>query len=166
MIIVGQKYGRLTILADTGKRTRDRKRIFLCKCDCGNIVEVRGGGIGKKTNSCGCLYKESRKNGKLKGDMPRLLQSLYTIWRGMRNRCYQKSQINYERYGGAGITVCNEWKDDYEAFRVWAIENGFVDKKGVPRSERMSIDRIDPTAIMNHPTAAGLLCLRILYQGG
>ena len=42
----------------------------------------------------------------------------YRIWRGMVNRCYRKQEVNYARYGGKGITVCDEWRKTFQAF--WA----------------------------------------------
>ena len=42
---------------------------------------------------------------------------LYRIWQYMRKRCSNKNAINYERYGGRGITVCPEWQEDFAAFR-------------------------------------------------
>jgi len=55
----------------------------------------------------------------------------------MKGRCYTKSNTGYPRYGAKGITVCEEWINNPEAFINWALENGF--KKG------LSIDRIDGT---------------------
>lgn len=60
---------------------------------------------------------------------------LYKIWINMRSRCYCKSATRYERYGERGITVCEEWKNDFLAFRKWAYENGYEDG--------LSIERID-----------------------
>ena len=34
----------------------------------------------------------------------------------MKARCYIPSQKGYENYGGRGIAVCDEWKDDFQAF--------------------------------------------------
>ena len=60
---------------------------------------------------------------------------LYSIWSSMKNRCYNQKQQNYKWYGGRGITVCEEWKNDYMTFKKWALENGYNDT--------LSIDRID-----------------------
>lgn len=62
---------------------------------------------------------------------------LYTIWIGMRERCYTPSARNYSRYGGKGVTVCAEWLTEFAAFRDWALANGY--------QSELSIDRIDPT---------------------
>lgn len=53
----------------------------------------------------------------------------------MRYRCYDTNHKMYYRYGGRGITVCNEWKDNFEAFYAWAVENGF--------DKTLTLDRID-----------------------
>jgi hypothetical protein len=57
---------------------------------------------------------------------------LYRIWRCMHFRCYQKSHEAYERYGGAGITICQEWHD-YAVFLDWALSHGY--------EEHLTIDR-------------------------
>jgi hypothetical protein len=57
--IVGNRYGRLIVIAKAEKRYD--KTFWLCKCDCGNIKEIYGGSLTKKkkpTQSCGCLNKE------------------------------------------------------------------------------------------------------------
>ena len=60
---------------------------------------------------------------------------LYNTWRGMKKRCYQKSQDSYPRYGGRGITVYGEWKDNFGIFQTWAFNNGYI--------EGLTIDRIN-----------------------
>lgn len=60
---------------------------------------------------------------------------IYRIWRAMKSRCYNKNFDEYSRYGKRGITVCDEWKDDFQAFYEWAISNGY--------ESNLTIDRID-----------------------
>jgi len=60
---------------------------------------------------------------------------LYRIWIGIKRRCYLKSSTNYNRYGGRGIKVCEEWKSDSAAFKNWCLQNGY--------KEGLQIDRID-----------------------
>ncbi|RKY40406.1 MAG: hypothetical protein DRP85_08620 [Candidatus Makaraimicrobium thalassicum] len=50
---------------------------------------------------------------------------LFSRWLGMRNRCYNTKQADYSRYGAKGVTVCDEWKNNFQTFYDWAIENGF-----------------------------------------
>ena len=49
---------------------------------------------------------------------------LYRICTGMKDRCFNKNGSNYYAYGAKGIIVCDEWKNSFEAFRSWALENG------------------------------------------
>ena len=53
----------------------------------------------------------------------------------MKNRCYYKRSIEFDRYGGRGIKVCTEWREDFKNFSDWAITNGYADN--------LTIDRID-----------------------
>lgn len=59
---------------------------------------------------------------------------LYGIWKGMKNRCFNKNQAIYISYGGRGITVCDEWLS-FEPFKEWCDENGY--------NESLTLDRID-----------------------
>jgi hypothetical protein len=53
----------------------------------------------------------------------------------MKNRCHNPRTPRFDDYGGRGITVCDEWKDDFQAFYDWAMSNGY--------SGDLTIDRID-----------------------
>lgn len=58
----------------------------------------------------------------------------------MKQRCFNGENKEYKNYGGRGITICDEWKDDFQAFYDWAMANGY--KPDAPRGE-CTIDRID-----------------------
>jgi hypothetical protein len=60
---------------------------------------------------------------------------LYRIWCNMKTRCYNKNIPNFMDYGGRGITVCDEWRNDFTSFLKWSVENGY--------KEDLLIDRID-----------------------
>lgn len=60
---------------------------------------------------------------------------LYRIWQAMKTRCYNPNFAYFKRYGGRGITVCDEWREDFPAFREWALAHGYDDA--------LTIDRID-----------------------
>lgn len=60
---------------------------------------------------------------------------LYSIWNGIKIRCLNPNFIRYKDYGGRGITICDEWKNDFQAFYDWAMSNGYADN--------LTIDRID-----------------------
>ena len=65
---------------------------------------------------------------------------IYGIWEGMKARCYNPNNGSYKRYGGRGIKVCDEWKNNSMSFIKWAYENGYDDK--APRG-MCELDRID-----------------------
>lgn len=60
---------------------------------------------------------------------------LYSIWRHMKERCNNKNHVAYRGYGGRGISVCDQWKNDFLAFKEWALANGY--------SADLTIDRIN-----------------------
>ena len=53
----------------------------------------------------------------------------------MKGRCYNPNDPKFKDYGGRGIVICAEWKDDFAAFRNWAMAHGYQDD--------LTIDRID-----------------------
>ena len=65
---------------------------------------------------------------------------LYGVWCGMKDRCYNKNSQGYHHYGGRGIVVCDEWKDDFMSFYNWALENGYDET--APRGQ-YTIERKD-----------------------
>ena len=58
----------------------------------------------------------------------------------MHQRCYYERHKDYSEYGGRGISMCDEWRKEYEPFRRWAILNGY--DENAPYGE-CTIDRID-----------------------
>lgn len=112
----GKRFGRWSVLSYAG----DRK--WLCRCDCGTAKTVDGHSItrGLSTGCLGCRPNQShrRTHGERK-------TRLYNIWCGMKTRCLNQKDAAYPRYGGRGITICRAWIDSYEAFRDWAMANGY-----------------------------------------
>jgi len=131
--ISGQRFGRLVAVKREGT-TKHGESKWLCKCDCGKDAIIRHGGLTSgNTKSCGCLNIENLKIvNKTHGDS---YSRLYKIWTGIKKRCYYKKDKNYYLYGGRGVNVCDEWLNDYENFKAWAMQNGY--KSG------LTIDRID-----------------------
>ena len=54
----------------------------------------------------------------------------------MKSRCYNKNTPNYKYYGALGVIICEEWKNNFEIFRNWALSHGY--------REDLTIDRINP----------------------
>lgn len=130
--LTGQRFGRLTVARSTDQRER-RNVVYECSCDCGNACYISSRNLlSGHTTSCGCRQKETQMKKKHGESTTRL----YGIWRNMKYRCQNVKSKDFANYGGRGISVCSEWKSSYEAFRDWALANGY--------QECLSIDRIDP----------------------
>lgn len=131
--LTGKKFGKLTVIKRCGSNKNGRA-LWLCKCDCGNTKIVCGNSLLTKiTMSCGCYNKELVKKVNLKHNMS--YTKLYKVWQGMKTRCYDKNFMYYYNYGGRGITICDEWKNDFSKFYEWTINNGY--------EEGLTIDRIN-----------------------
>lgn len=122
---IGERYGRWTIIALSRRQKRCGVE-YLCKCDCGTtrVIQISSL-INGKTKSCGCIQKSNYDT----------KSRLYKIWCHMKGRCYCVTDTKYNQYGGRGITVCDEWKDDYNNFLSWSLNNGYTDE--------LTIERID-----------------------
>lgn len=131
--MIGRRFGRLTVIAEAGK-SKSGLLMWQCKCDCGNKTVVRGSHLrGGQIRSCGCFNSEATRKRSLKHGMKET--RLYRIWNNMKTRCLNPKCVYYHRYGGRGISICEEWLNDFEAFRDWALSHGY--------SESLTIDRIN-----------------------
>lgn len=135
---IGQKFGRLTVLrAITVKRGRSNRTLWETKCDCGNIhVAVPTDIVKGKCRSCGCFHDErcTERAAKFKHSV-KDNKRLYSIYNGIKNRCFNKNEPRYKDYGGRGITMCDEWREDFDSFADWALANGYT--------EELTIERVD-----------------------
>ena len=106
-------------------------RFGIYKCGfCGTEFKAMSYHINSKNvKSCGCYRKrrarESRKTHGLRSTR------LYTIWGEIKNRTLNPKHKRYNDYGGRGITICDEWKNDVKAFYNWAMLNGYEENKGL-----------------------------------
>ena len=103
--LTGQKFGRLTVIKKVEGKGTSTNARWLCKCDCGNEITVLG----------------------------------TTLRRGASKSCgCIRAELSREKlttHGGRGITVCDEWREDFQTFYDWAMANGY--------EEHLTIDRID-----------------------
>lgn len=131
--ITNKRYGRFIVIQLTGKNKMG-KLLWKCKCDCGNDFIAIGENIKSgNTKSCGCLFKEEIiKRNTIHGLRYHLL---YKTWKHIKERCTNVKSKDYKYYGGRGIKICDEWKDDVKTFYDWCMSNGW--KKG------LEIDRED-----------------------
>lgn len=131
--LTGQQFGRLLVI-ERAENSSDGRAQWYCQCKCGNYTIVRGKDLRRMhTTSCGCFGAERRKESTtVHGKCGTRLRN---IWGGMKDRCYNPRNNRYIHYGAKGITVCDEWLHNFQAFWNWAMASGYQDD--------LSIDRID-----------------------
>ena len=84
-----------------------------------------------RTNQCKPCFNKYRKHRRDTKDRVYLLHK----FKNLKNRCISPNHTLYYRYGGRGITVCDEWLNDPNAFVDWSLVNGW--------KRELQIDRID-----------------------
>lgn len=113
--LAGQRFGRLTVKQRINERTKCGHIQWICICDCENEVTVTTGHLRDGgCRSCGCLQKEAVGAVNLKHGLS--YSPEYTVWEHLKSRCYNENNASYPDYGGRGITVCEEWRNSFEAF--------------------------------------------------
>ena len=128
----GIRIGRLTPLEIAGRDNTNRI-LWLCECACGNTVTAQAGNLKSgHTQSCGCLRNEMVAKVSVSHGMFGTPQ--YLAWSNARSRTTNPRSISWPNYGGRGITMCQEWKDSFEAF--WK-------DMGPTWEEGLTLDRID-----------------------
>lgn len=139
--LIGRRFGRLTVISQQGSKKIGKawRRMWLCKCDCGKETTVPTINLTSgNTKSCGCLRPQScSKNSKVHGGYG---ERLYYVWRSMKGRCNNQNDKRYDRYGGRGISVCEQWNKSYASFRDWALNNGYDE---AAEYGKCTLDRID-----------------------
>jgi RNase P/RNase MRP subunit POP5 len=148
----GKKFGKLTAIEPIGLDDH-REMSWRCICDCGNEYIAKSYSLRKNiTTQCWeCATREisratkkyytthkraSHPNKIVESEKyPLITKRLRSTYVNMKTRCYNHNYVEYYRYGGRGITVCDEWKKDFLTFALWAVENGY--------REDLTIDRID-----------------------
>ena len=118
------------------KQSKGRRRWGKYKCGfCGTEFNARTQHIKSNlTKSCGCYGRQTTLEGR--NTKHTLSNSrIFYIWSNMKKRVLNPNTPDYNNYGGRGITICDEWKNDFMSFYNWAMSNGY--------SDELSIDRID-----------------------
>jgi hypothetical protein len=134
----GRRFHKLTVIRRGPKVSK--RTLWECRCDCGQISIVNGGNLTNgHTMSCGC----HRSSILLRGYNPDIHHDKhghaaaktreYRIWRCIKGRCHNPNNVSYYKYGLNGITVCDRWRESFQAF---------LDDMG-PCPPKASIDRIN-----------------------
>lgn len=133
--LTNQQFGRLTVLHRHPENTNQGSARWICECGCENktIVIVSAAHLRNGTiEGCGCVRRERVIAAKTTHGLRHTPEN--SAWRGIKDRCYNPKHRHYADYGGRGITMCDEWKDDFEAF--------YRDMGPRPSPEH-SIDRVE-----------------------
>ena len=119
---------------------KHKARVWNCECYCGKKFQTTGTSVkGKHVKSCGCIKKISNKqNGRKSSKWKTFNRSLYIIWYNITSRCCNKTNKDYNSYGGRGISIYSDWKNDFDKFHKWIIDN-----LGDRPSKTHSLDRIN-----------------------
>jgi hypothetical protein len=133
--LTGLRFGNLRVLKREG--SGKGQALWRCRCDCGEVVVTAGSHLNRgNTKSCGCLRLNFSRLTKTTHGLSGT--PIYRVWSGMKNRCHNPNQPHYERYGGRGITVCDEWRNSFERFYA-----DMGDRPVGPTGKRYSIERND-----------------------
>lgn len=131
--LIGETFGRLTVISLKGL-DKHHSRLWECKCTCGKTSYVRSADLmSGKVVSCGCYSRDMARERATKHLM--CDSRLYCIYNNMKTRCYRKNAKHYSNYGGRGITICDEWREDFSNFVKWASASGY--------SDDLTIERVD-----------------------
>lgn len=135
--MIGMVFGKWTVIAKA--KSKPGATMWLCRCECGKEKEVAAQALrnGTSTQCSMCRGKQLSS----RADPRRRINGKYTptylTWDAIMHRCCYPNHVSYKDYGGRGITICDEWKNDYFAFYDYVSK---LDRFG---EEGMTIDRID-----------------------
>lgn len=133
--LIGKKFGRLNVVEFVEYSKSGHTGIWLCKCECGKRISVRGNNIKNgHTRSCGCFQDETKGSHSLRHGhtVGRRFSKTYSTWSNMKLRCLNPRNEHYRYYGGQGITICERWM----------VFDNFLEDMG-ESPEGLEIDRID-----------------------
>lgn len=140
--LTGLKFGKLTVIRKASydecneQQKRSNEIKWVCSCECNpekTFIVLRGNLVTGHTTSCGCTRAGQKRPGNTSKSSGKM--RIKHIWESMKARCYSTNHKHYKDYGGRGITICDEWLNNFESFYEWSINNGYND--------RLTIDRID-----------------------
>jgi hypothetical protein len=136
--LTGKQYGELLVLKrceDYISPKGDRRVKWECICSCGKISQVLSNQLLRgRTKSCGCTKSQRIIKSKTKYNKGVTKSKEYMIWVAIKRRCYNPRNKSYSRYGGRGITMQEEWINNF---------NEFLSYVGKKPGDGYSLDRIN-----------------------
>lgn len=149
----GTEFDDLTVIGEAEPVTLQNGVTYgcsLCRCKCGREVVRKNCQLKRKRDFHSCEFcSKKRVKPYVHYNQTYLCEDrkenprLYTIWRGMVRRCHKVPAISTDRriqkmyrdYRGRGISVCDEWRQNFIAFVKWAKSHGY--------DESLTIDRVN-----------------------
>jgi hypothetical protein len=162
---IGKKFGLLTVVGldenNNSKYKYNRGyKYVMCDCECGTknkkvlYISLRHG----NTVSCGCYFKTVAKQMMIDNVIPSLIvhgdsnkkskhKYIFDVWQSAKQRCYNPNNKRYKTYGKLGITMYDEWVNNYPLFKEYILTNLGERPEGKTKSkgDSYSMDRIDVT---------------------
>ncbi len=139
-IRAGDRFGQWEVIEpDAGREIGSRHvRLALCRCSCGTVAKVRAATLTSRGPECciACCLKGRRQHDDLIPNT-KLRQKWVNCRRNILRRIDDPTCDRHYLYGGRGITVCAEWREDVRAFLTFIIAQPGYDRAG------MTIDRKD-----------------------
>lgn len=117
----GQKLGECIYLYEMPKESH-RMAMFKCRCGTTFTTSINNVKTGH-TTSCGCMSSRGRiglENNMYKHGLR--FHPLFNRWSDIKKRCYNKNFKYYDYYGGRGIALCDEWRDDFKSFYDYMMD--------------------------------------------
>ena len=124
---IGKKFEKLTCIEYL--YTKNRQHFMKCICECGRETIIRSQDLSK-AKSCGCYRKK-----RLPKELLPFEKEIRSRYQGIKSRCYNEGTRSYKWYGAKGVTMCDEWLNDFYSFYNWCISNGFKKELHIDKDE-------------------------------
>lgn len=129
---------KFKIIQDLGmsypnEKSHRLRHYFLAECPfCKTLFKLSKDSLRfGTTKSCGC-YKRKRSHERFTTHGLSKTR-IYKEWTGLIQRCHNPKNKRYYDYGGRGVVVCDEWRNDFQVFYDWAMSNGYADNLTINR---------------------------------